>query len=101
MSKLIGLLTCVERCLQSYVGGVFGRVKMANHGVIEIVGIGNVILAIDKGYRLVLKNGIHVPDIRLNIMSIGKLDDEGYSNYFGEGRWKLNKGSLNRAKRQK
>ena len=58
-------------------------------------------MAIDKGYRLVLKNGIHVPDIRLNIMSIGKLDDEGYSNYFGEGRWKLNKGSLNRAKRQK
>ncbi|KAF7127171.1 hypothetical protein RHSIM_Rhsim11G0049900 [Rhododendron simsii] len=36
----------------------------------------------------------HVLDIRLNLISIEKLDDEGYNNHFGNGKWKLTKGSL-------
>ena len=35
----------------------------------------------------------HVPDISLNIISAYKLDDEGYENHFGEGKWKLTKDS--------
>jgi len=32
---------------------------------------------------LVLKDVRHVPDIRLNLISTGKLDDEGHINHFG------------------
>ncbi|KAG8388096.1 hypothetical protein BUALT_Bualt02G0089700 [Buddleja alternifolia] len=42
----------------SYISGSFGRVKMANHGVTDVI------------------------------------DDDGYANNFGEGKWKLTKGSL-------
>ena len=72
----------------SYGGSEFGRVIMANHCVIEVVGIGNIILATDMSYKLILKDIRHVPDIQVNIISAGKLDDEGYANYFGERRWK-------------
>ncbi|KAK6145814.1 hypothetical protein DH2020_019683 [Rehmannia glutinosa] len=74
---------------------------MANHGVTEVVGIGNIILNTDTGSRLTLKDVRHIPDIRLNIISTGKLDDVGYDNHFGEGKWKLTKGSLIVAKGQK
>ena len=43
----------------------------------------------------------HVPDIRLNLIYGGKLDDEGYNNNFSDGKWKLSKGSLVVAKGKK
>jgi hypothetical protein len=46
------------------------------------------------GMKLVLKEVNHGPDIRLNLIYIGKLDDDGSCNIFNEGQWKLNKGSL-------
>ena len=91
-------ITPYREMFSSYAGGDFGKVKMANHGVTEVVGIGNIILTTDMGCKLVLKDVRHVPDIRLNIISAGKLDDEGYTNSFGEGKWKLIKGSLVLAK---
>ena len=36
----------------------------------------------------------HAPEMRLNLISVGKLDDKGYCNTFSEGKWKLTKGSL-------
>ena len=41
-----------------------------------------------------LKDVRHVLDIRLNLIFIGKLNEEGYKNQFGDGKWKLSKGSL-------
>lgn len=53
----------------------------------------DVFLETNTGCKLFLKDVRHVPDIRLNLMSAGKLDDEGYKNQFGDGKWKLSKGS--------
>ncbi|CAN1813102.1 hypothetical protein LINPERHAP1_LOCUS26766 [Linum perenne] len=39
--------------------------------------------------------------MRLNLISTGKLEDDGYTNYFGEGKWKLSRGSLVVAKWKK
>jgi hypothetical protein len=36
----------------------------------------------------------HVPNIRLNLLSVGKLDDIRHGSYFGDAKWKLTKGSL-------
>ncbi|KAG6401055.1 hypothetical protein SASPL_137900 [Salvia splendens] len=59
----------------SYTGGSFGKVRMANHGMTEVAGIGYIHLP-GTGCKLVLKDVRHVPDIRLNIISTGKLDDD-------------------------
>ena len=52
---------------------------MGNDGECKIVGIGNVCLLTSIGCRLMLKDVHHVPDVRLNIISVGRLDDEGYN----------------------
>ena len=67
---------------------------MGNSGVSKIVGIGDVCLETSIRNKLVLKDVRRVPDIRLNLISIGRFDDEGLTNSFGESKWKLTKGSL-------
>ncbi|KAL3839442.1 hypothetical protein ACJIZ3_024033 [Penstemon smallii] len=66
---------------------------MGNDGLAQVVGKGDVCLK-TNGSILMLKDVRHAPDIRLNLISAGKLDDEGYCNTFHEGQWKLTKGSL-------
>ena len=36
----------------------------------------------------------HVEALRLNMFSVGLLDADGYSSIFGDGRYKLTKGSM-------
>ncbi|PKI51231.1 hypothetical protein CRG98_028379 [Punica granatum] len=67
---------------------------MGNGQSCKIVGIGDVCLKTELGCKLLLKKVRHVPEIRLNLILTGQLDDEGYSNEFSNGRWKLSKGSL-------
>ena len=57
------------------------------------MGIGDIFLETSSGNKLVLKDVRHVPDIRLNLISTCRLDDEGFINSFSESR-KLTKGSL-------
>ena len=66
--------------------GAFGNVKMGNSGVSKIVGIGDVFLETSIGNKLVLKDVRHILDIHLNLISTGKLDDEGFTNSFGESK---------------
>ena len=78
----------------SYNLGDFGVVKMGNDGLSKVVGIGTICLETNTGSKLILKEVRHVPDIRLHLISTGRLDDDGYCNIFNEGQWKLTKGSL-------
>ena len=78
----------------SYRTGDFGNVRMRNNGVSKIVGNGDIFLKTSIGNKLVLKDVRHVPDIRLNLISTGKLDGEGFTNSFSESKWKLTKDSL-------
>ncbi|GJS04087.1 putative RNA-directed DNA polymerase [Tanacetum coccineum] len=74
--------------------GDFGVVRMGNTGLSRIAGIGDICLKFDTGMELVLHNVKHVPDIRLNIISTGLLDEDGYHNSSGNGLWKVTLGSL-------
>ena len=47
-----------------------------------------------NGTRLVLKNVKHIPDIRFNFISVGRLVDEGFCNTFYGDVWKLTKGAM-------
>ena len=70
----------------SYRTGDFGNVRIRNNGVSKIVGIGDVFLETSIGNKLVLKDVRHVLDIRLNLISISRLDDEGFTNSFSESK---------------
>lgn len=74
--------------------GNLGTVKMGNKNSSQILGIGNICVTTNLGTKMVLKDVRFVPDLRLNLLSTGKLDEEGYTSSFGKGCWKLTKGSL-------
>ena len=63
--------------------------------------MGNVELKTSIGCKLVLKYVKHVPEMHFSLISIKKLDDEGYHSHLGEGKWKLIKGYLVLAKGRK
>ncbi|MCF8701906.1 GAG-pre-integrase domain-containing protein [Corynebacterium sp. MC-10] len=83
-----------KNLFSSYTYGDYGVVKMGNGNLSKVIGKGDVCVETDNGMKLLLKDVRHIPDMRLNLMSIGKLDDEGFQNSFGNGKWKLTKGSL-------
>lgn len=56
---------------------------MGNGRVSKIVGSGNINLKTECGEKLVLRDVRFVPRMNINLISIGKLDGEGYSYEFG------------------
>lgn len=67
----------------SFTSRHHGLVKMRNGRVFKIVGIRNINLKTKCGEKLVPRNVRFVSRMKINIISIGKLDDEGYSCEFG------------------
>ena len=74
---------------------------MGNDDLAKAIGMRDVRLETSNGTMLILKNVKHIPDIRMNLISIGKLDDEGLYNTFLDSQWKLTRGSMVVAKRKK
>ena len=70
----------------SYANGNYGHVWLGNEGASKIVGIGDICLETSIGCKLLLKDVKHVPNIRFNLIFTSKLDDNGYTNQFGEGK---------------
>ena len=69
----------------TYTRGNYGSVKMGNDAMAQVVGIGDIYLDTSLGTRLVLKDIKHVPDIRMNLISTRRLDDEDYFSLHGGG----------------
>ncbi|KAK9006732.1 hypothetical protein V6N11_019066 [Hibiscus sabdariffa] len=66
----------------SYTHGNFGVLKMGNDGLVSDTGMRDFSLVSNNGTSLTLKDIRHAPDIRLNLISVGKLDDEVAKNFF-------------------
>ena len=94
-------LTPKRDFFSSYIAVDYDDVKMGNDGACKIASIGSVCLLTSIGCRMLLKDVPHVQDIRLNLISIGRLDDEGYSGSFQRGMWKFYKGNLIVSRAQK
>jgi hypothetical protein len=60
----------------------------------KIVGMGKVQIKKKNGNQWLLKEVIHVPYLRKNIFSTGKLESEGCISIFTGKAWKVTKGSL-------
>ena len=74
---------------------------MKNEGASKIVGMRDICLEPNIGCKLLLKDVRHVPNVHLNLISTGMLDNDSYTNQFGEGKWKLIKSSIVLAKGRK
>ena len=56
--------------------------------------ISDICIETNFGSRLVLKDVRHVPDLHYNLLSIGKIDEEGYYSHFDGGLRKMTYCSL-------
>lgn len=74
-----------KEVFSSYRSGDFSKVKMGNQGVSSIVGVGNINIMTETGCILSLKDVRLVPDIRLSLIFVGKLDDTGMTSQFDSG----------------
>ena len=57
----------------------FGNVRIGNSGVSKIVGIEDICLETSIRNKIVLKDVINVPNIRLNLISTSRLEDKGFT----------------------
>lgn len=57
---------------------------MNNNGQAHVIGTRDVCLETSVRTRLILKNVRHLVEIHLNLILIGKVDDEGCYNTFNE-----------------
>ena len=64
----------------------------------SLFGIGDIYVSINLGVKLTLKDVRLILDLPLNLLFVGKFDEEGYTSCFDQGCWKLTKGALVQAK---
>ena len=115
------LICCVENSMESWImdsgasfhavscpdmvknlqKGNLGKVRLADDQVLDITGIGDVDLKTSMGTTWTLKDVRVIPSLRRKLISVGKLDDEGFDVHFGGGQWKVIKGNLVIAKGKK
>lgn len=71
-----------------------GTVKMANKSESKIAGVGTVQIRMFDGIVRTLADVKHVPDLRMNLISLGTLDSRGYEISAGGGVLKVKKGAM-------
>ena len=55
------------------------KLTVGNNEKVDVVFVGDVILILDSGFRLMLKDTFYVPSFRLNLVSVSCLDMYDYS----------------------
>jgi hypothetical protein len=70
-----------KHCID-YVQGDFEQVHLGDDAPCKIVGMGKVKIKKRNKNQLLLKEVRHVLDVRKNIISIGKLESEGFISIF-------------------
>ena len=78
-----------------------GMVQMGNDATCLVIGIGSMKIKMFDGVVRVLSIVRNVPDLRKNLISLGVLDDLGYSYSSKGGIMKITKGALLVMKGQK
>jgi hypothetical protein len=77
-----------------YVQGDFGQVHLGDDAPCKIVGMGKVKIKQRNGNQWLLKEVRRVPDLRKNLILMGKLSSEVCISIFIDKVWKFTKGSL-------
>ena len=69
----------------TYKSKNFSVVKMGNYDMTNIIGMDDIYKKVNLGCKLMLKDVRHMVDLRLNLISIGRLDDEDFDGRFHKG----------------
>ncbi|KAG9446257.1 hypothetical protein H6P81_012385 [Aristolochia fimbriata] len=77
-----------------YIKGEFGHVIVGNGQKCKIEGRCIIHLKTNDGGKLILKEVRHLPDLQKNLISVNKLDQEGYKITFENNSWKVSRGAL-------
>jgi hypothetical protein len=85
--------TPIREILENYVAGNFGKVYLADGTALDVVGTGDVCIRVHSDSVWKLQKVRHIPKLKKNLISVGKLDDEGHSIHFHGGKWKVSKGA--------
>ena len=78
----------------TYNPGDYGRVHLGNNHFCKIVGVGDVQIRTKDGQDIFLKQVRHIPEMCMNLISVGQLDDDEWFKTFGNNSWKICKGAM-------
>ena len=67
------------------VESIGGLVKFGDHSKVPIHGRGNIDVKCRDGSLLSLQKALYIPKLKLNILSLGQQDDEGFKTITGSG----------------
>ena len=62
------------------------KVELGDNGTYAIEGVGSTSLKLDSGWSLHLEEILYVPSLKKNLLSIGVLEDKGYTEAFTKGK---------------
>jgi len=65
------------------------KIKVANGVQAEVEAITDLSLELDDGFVLQLSDVLYVPSLRRNLISVSRLDDDGYDCHFGNGKCQI------------
>ncbi|GJU83864.1 retrovirus-related pol polyprotein from transposon TNT 1-94 [Tanacetum coccineum] len=71
-----------------------GKVCLSYDKTLDIAGVGDVVLKSSFGTSWTLKDVRYIPGLKMRLISIVQLDEEGYHVGFEDQKWKVTKGSL-------
>ena len=77
-----------------YVQGDFGLVYLGDNEPCQIVGNQKIKIKLLNKNHWLLQEVRHVPSLRMNLISVGKLGDEDCMVTFNDTNWKVSKFSL-------
>ena len=66
---------------------------MVDSSALDVMGMGDVRILLPNESVWLLEKVRHIPDLRRNLISIERLDDEGHAILFVGGTWKVTKGA--------
>ncbi|GJW95497.1 putative reverse transcriptase domain-containing protein [Tanacetum coccineum] len=78
-----------------------GKVRLADDKTLDIAGVRDVVLKTSFGTSWTLKDVRYISGLNRRLISVGQLDKEGYHVGFRDQQWKITKGSLVVARRNK
>ena len=75
------------------------HIEMGNNGRYNATGIGTITYERESGNQFLLKNVMHVPGLKKNLVSITMLEDKGYDVVFSEGKAFLRHKTMGKTKK--
>ena len=62
------------------------HIEMGDNGRYSVTGTGTITFERESGNPFLLKNVMHVPGLKKNLVSVAMLEDKGYDVVFSEGK---------------